>query len=131
MQKKPNGTVVAHRVGSFHAVGSGSNTGLGIHTKYKWKNRQTIHTEYRNNTGIDYKHLLQMMIPAYNKKGCAAFHSRRESITGESPTSFPEENTTMPYSGFGYKPRVISTILAGRPQFIYKHHIAAWMSEPG
>ncbi|GFV39357.1 hypothetical protein TNCV_1230591 [Trichonephila clavipes] len=24
----------------------------------------------------------------------------RESITGESPTSFPEEETTMPYSGF-------------------------------
>ncbi|GFU87101.1 uncharacterized protein TNCV_430051 [Trichonephila clavipes] len=48
----------------------------------------------------DHRHLLQMMIPAYNKKGCAAFHSRREPITGESPTSFPEENTTMPYSGF-------------------------------
>ncbi|GFT08374.1 hypothetical protein TNCV_3423281 [Trichonephila clavipes] len=31
---------------------------------------------------------------------CAAFHSRRESITGERPTSFPEENSTMPYSGF-------------------------------
>ncbi|GFT43996.1 hypothetical protein TNCV_2688681 [Trichonephila clavipes] len=41
-----------------------------------------------------------MMIPAYNKKGCAAFHSRRESITGASPTSFPEENTTIPYSGY-------------------------------
>ncbi|GFW54853.1 hypothetical protein TNCV_2654921 [Trichonephila clavipes] len=41
-----------------------------------------------------------MMIPAYNKKGCAAFHSRRESMTGESPASFPEENTAMPYSGF-------------------------------
>ncbi|GFW29028.1 hypothetical protein TNCV_2355861 [Trichonephila clavipes] len=40
-----------------------------------------------------------MMIPAYNKKGCAAFHSRRESITGESLTSFPEEDTTMPFSG--------------------------------
>ncbi|GFV48043.1 hypothetical protein TNCV_3999571 [Trichonephila clavipes] len=41
-----------------------------------------------------------MMIPAYNKRGCAAFYSRWESITGESPTSFPEENTTTPYSGF-------------------------------
>ncbi|GFW68556.1 hypothetical protein TNCV_529111 [Trichonephila clavipes] len=40
------------------------------------------------------------MIPAYNKKGCAAFHSRRGSITSESLTSFPKENTTMPYSGF-------------------------------
>ncbi|GFU60683.1 hypothetical protein TNCV_2754431 [Trichonephila clavipes] len=32
-----------------------------------------------------------MMIPAYNKKGCAAFLSRRESITGERPTSFPKK----------------------------------------
>ncbi|GFX02603.1 uncharacterized protein TNCV_728571 [Trichonephila clavipes] len=31
---------------------------------------------------------------------CAAFHSRRESITDESPTSFPEENTSLSYSGF-------------------------------
>ncbi|GFW03548.1 hypothetical protein TNCV_3020601 [Trichonephila clavipes] len=31
------------------------------------------------------------------EKGCAAFHSRRESITGESPSSFPEQNTPMPY----------------------------------
>ncbi|GFU17262.1 uncharacterized protein TNCV_1854831 [Trichonephila clavipes] len=28
------------------------------------------------------------MIPVYNKKGCAAFHSKQESITCESPTSF-------------------------------------------
>ncbi|GFX32268.1 hypothetical protein TNCV_1324691 [Trichonephila clavipes] len=59
-----------------------------------------------------------MMIPAYNKKGCAAFHLRRESITGESPTSFPKENATMPYSGFEpeptrLQPRVTSTILTG------------------
>ncbi|GFU79526.1 hypothetical protein TNCV_2915861 [Trichonephila clavipes] len=45
-----------------------------------------------------------MMIPACNKRGCAAFYSRRESITGESPTSFPEETTTMPYSGFEPEP---------------------------
>ncbi|GFU79517.1 hypothetical protein TNCV_2915771 [Trichonephila clavipes] len=45
-----------------------------------------------------------MIIPAYNKRGCVAFYSRRESITGESPTSFPEENTTMPYSGFEPEP---------------------------
>ncbi|GFU75840.1 hypothetical protein TNCV_1652981 [Trichonephila clavipes] len=32
-----------------------------------------------------------MMIPAYNKKGCAAFLSRRESITGERLTSFPKK----------------------------------------
>ncbi|GFU58155.1 hypothetical protein TNCV_696681 [Trichonephila clavipes] len=44
------------------------------------------------------------MIPVYNKKSCAAFHSRRESIIGESLTSFPEENTTMPYSGFEPEP---------------------------
>ncbi|GFT79454.1 hypothetical protein TNCV_604551 [Trichonephila clavipes] len=33
-------------------------------------------------------------------KGCAVFLSRRESVKGENPTSFPEENTTTPYSGF-------------------------------
>ncbi|GFS98204.1 hypothetical protein TNCV_3924961 [Trichonephila clavipes] len=38
--------------------------------------------------------------PSIEQKGCAAFHSRRESITGESPTSFSEEDTVMPYSGF-------------------------------
>ncbi|GFU84827.1 hypothetical protein TNCV_2127681 [Trichonephila clavipes] len=33
-------------------------------------------------------------------KGWTAFHLRRESITGKSLASFPEENTSMPYSGF-------------------------------
>ncbi|GFW96629.1 hypothetical protein TNCV_2846861 [Trichonephila clavipes] len=51
----------------------------------------------------EYRYLLQM-IPAYNKKGNAVFRSRRESITGESPTSVPEENTTRPYSGFEPEP---------------------------
>ncbi|GFW36692.1 uncharacterized protein TNCV_1956921 [Trichonephila clavipes] len=32
------------------------------------------------------------------------FDSRREFITGESPTSFPEENTAMSYSGFETEP---------------------------
>ncbi|GFX13594.1 transposable element Tcb1 transposase [Trichonephila clavipes] len=45
-----------------------------------------------------------MMIPAYNKKGSAAFHSRWEFITDESPTSLPEENTSMPFSGFEPEP---------------------------
>ncbi|GFW42489.1 hypothetical protein TNCV_4256841 [Trichonephila clavipes] len=65
--------------------------------KYKWENRD-IQYKQKN------RDLLQTMIPAYNKKGCAAFHSRRESITGESPTSFPEENSTMPYTGFEPEP---------------------------
>ncbi|GFV23745.1 mariner Mos1 transposase [Trichonephila clavipes] len=43
------------------------------------------------------------MIPAYKKKGCAAFHSRREFISGESSTSFTED-TSMPYSGFEPEP---------------------------
>ncbi|GFV61183.1 hypothetical protein TNCV_856531 [Trichonephila clavipes] len=34
------------------------------------------------------------------KKGCADFHSRRESFTCEAPTSFAEEDTLMPYTGF-------------------------------
>ncbi|GFX85295.1 hypothetical protein TNCV_2675701 [Trichonephila clavipes] len=45
-----------------------------------------------------------MRIPANNRRGCAAFHSRRESITGGSPIPFPEEDTTMPYSGFKPEP---------------------------
>ncbi|GFY14150.1 hypothetical protein TNCV_3613391 [Trichonephila clavipes] len=38
-------------------------------------------------------------VPRIEQKRCTAFHSRRESISGESPTSFPED-TAMPYSGF-------------------------------
>ncbi|GFT65159.1 hypothetical protein TNCV_698501 [Trichonephila clavipes] len=53
--------------------------------------KHTIQTE-------EYRHLLQIiMIPEYNKKRCAAFLSRLKSIAGESPTSFPDENITMPY----------------------------------
>ncbi|GFV35727.1 hypothetical protein TNCV_1261771 [Trichonephila clavipes] len=43
-------------------------------------------------------------IPVQCKKGCAAFHSRRESITGKSLTSFPEEDTAVPYSGLEPEP---------------------------
>ncbi|GFV74982.1 hypothetical protein TNCV_1870021 [Trichonephila clavipes] len=68
----------------------------------------TYEIQVEENRDIQYKQnidiYLHMMIPAYNKKGCAAFHSRGESITGESPTSFSEENTTMPYSGFEPEP---------------------------
>ncbi|GFT28876.1 hypothetical protein TNCV_3585741 [Trichonephila clavipes] len=46
----------------------------------------------------EYRYLLQMMIPACYRRGVL-----RESITGESPTSFPED-TTMPYSGFEPEP---------------------------
>ncbi|GFW84418.1 hypothetical protein TNCV_1132861 [Trichonephila clavipes] len=59
------------------------------------------------------------MIPAYNKKRCAAFpfetgiHFRRKT------DFFPEEGATMSYlnsnpNPLGYKPRDIATILAGR-----------------
>ncbi|GFU13147.1 uncharacterized protein TNCV_1445561 [Trichonephila clavipes] len=60
-----------------------------------------------------------MMNPAYNKKKCAAFFSRQESITGERPTSFPKKiqpcltRDSNP-NPLGYKRRVIATILAGR-----------------
>ncbi|GFU59291.1 hypothetical protein TNCV_4198131 [Trichonephila clavipes] len=37
--------------------------------------------------------------PNIEQKGCAAFHSGRESISGGSPISFTED-TAMPYSGF-------------------------------
>ncbi|GFT24889.1 uncharacterized protein TNCV_3021731 [Trichonephila clavipes] len=43
------------------------------------------------------------MIPAYNKRDYAVFHSRRKSIPGESPTSFPID-TSIPYSGFEHEP---------------------------
>ncbi|GFV68284.1 hypothetical protein TNCV_1875661 [Trichonephila clavipes] len=47
----------------------------------------------------EHRHLLQMMVPACNRRDALLSDSRQESITGESPTSFPEEDTTMPYSG--------------------------------
>ncbi|GFT25211.1 hypothetical protein TNCV_180901 [Trichonephila clavipes] len=37
------------------------------------------------------------------QKGRAAFHSRWESISGESPASFLQD-TSMPYSGFEPEP---------------------------
>ncbi|GFV81476.1 hypothetical protein TNCV_52001 [Trichonephila clavipes] len=37
------------------------------------------------------------------QKGCAAFYPGRKSISGESPTSFPED-TSMPYSGLELEP---------------------------
>ncbi|GFU03974.1 hypothetical protein TNCV_198591 [Trichonephila clavipes] len=51
-----------------------------------------------------------MMIPAYNKKGCTAFLSRRESITGEKPTSSPKKmqpcfNRDSNPNPLGYKQR--------------------------
>ncbi|GFT82049.1 hypothetical protein TNCV_3909841 [Trichonephila clavipes] len=60
-------------------------------------------------SGCDYEEL-------GDEKVWAAFRSRRESTTGESPP-FPEENTSMPYSGFEPEPNrlqaeVISTTLA-------------------
>ncbi|GFX87523.1 retrovirus-related Pol polyprotein from transposon 297 [Trichonephila clavipes] len=41
--------------------------------------------------------------PSIKQKGCAAFLSRWESISGESPISFPED-TSNPYSGFESEP---------------------------
>ncbi|GFT03349.1 hypothetical protein TNCV_2985211 [Trichonephila clavipes] len=37
--------------------------------------------------------------PSKEQKRYAAFLSRRKSISGESPISFPED-TSIPYSGF-------------------------------
>ncbi|GFU91219.1 hypothetical protein TNCV_4925491 [Trichonephila clavipes] len=50
--------------------------------------RHTVQTE-------EYRHIT---------KEVRSFYSRWESITGESPTSFPEENTTMLYWGFEAEP---------------------------
>ncbi|GFX76916.1 uncharacterized protein TNCV_2257791 [Trichonephila clavipes] len=65
-----------------------------------------------------------MMIPPYNKKGCAAFFSGRESIAGERPTSFQKKiqpclTRDSNSNPFGYKPRVIATIVASRPPIWY------------
>ncbi|GFU01691.1 hypothetical protein TNCV_1522261 [Trichonephila clavipes] len=55
------------------------------------------------------------------QKGCAAFHSKRESISGGNPTSFPED-TSLPYSGFGPEPTRLQT--EG-----HNHHIG-WVEMP-
>ncbi|GFT38308.1 hypothetical protein TNCV_2638701 [Trichonephila clavipes] len=60
-----------------------------------------------------------MIIPAYNKKECPAFFSRRESITGERPTSFlkkiqPRLTPHSKLNPLGYKPRPIAYIPAKR-----------------
>ncbi|GFV70720.1 hypothetical protein TNCV_2022841 [Trichonephila clavipes] len=72
------------------------------------------------------------MIPAYSKKRRAAFHSRRESVSGKGLTSFPEENMhclTFPEENMhcltrdsnpnplGYKPRVRLLIRFCFPDF--------------
>ncbi|GFW70029.1 hypothetical protein TNCV_1404821 [Trichonephila clavipes] len=43
------------------------------------------------------------MTPAYDRRG-VLLPIRDESITGESPTSFPDDGTTMTYSGFKPEP---------------------------
>ncbi|GFX56656.1 hypothetical protein TNCV_494041 [Trichonephila clavipes] len=73
----------------------------------KEKNTYEIQIEEQKHTiqREEHRHLLQIMIPAFNnKKRGVAFHSRRGAITGESLTSFPEENTIMPYSRFEPEP---------------------------
>ncbi|GFX02554.1 hypothetical protein TNCV_728081 [Trichonephila clavipes] len=51
------------------------------------------------------------------QRGCAAFHSRRESISGESPASFLED-ISMPYSGFEPEP-------TGLQAECHKHHTSS------
>ncbi|GFW97742.1 hypothetical protein TNCV_1425051 [Trichonephila clavipes] len=41
--------------------------------------------------------------PSIYQKVCAAFYSRRQSVSGKSLTSFPED-TSLPYSGFQPEP---------------------------
>ncbi|GFX57996.1 hypothetical protein TNCV_4047551 [Trichonephila clavipes] len=52
------------------------------------------------------------------QKVCVAFHSRRKSISSETPTSFPKD-TPMPYSGF----ELDST----RLQTEYHYHHTRWV----
>ncbi|GFV30060.1 hypothetical protein TNCV_1195071 [Trichonephila clavipes] len=60
----------------------------------RWKNRNMQYKRRRI-------HLLFITYddPSIEQKRCAAFHSRRESISGESLAPFPED-TFIPYSGF-------------------------------
>ncbi|GFW14971.1 hypothetical protein TNCV_4659321 [Trichonephila clavipes] len=84
-----------------------------ILSRYKFRDSHAWDTyeiqveEHKHTIQKEYRHLLQTMMPAYIKKGCTAFHSRRES--DESPTSFPDENTIMPYSGFKPEPTRLQT----------------------
>ncbi|GFX33401.1 hypothetical protein TNCV_4122351 [Trichonephila clavipes] len=58
------------------------------------------------------------------RRGALLFLSRRESISGERPTSFPKKiqpsltRDSNP-NPLGYKPKVIATILAGRHMMRY------------
>ncbi|GFX30220.1 hypothetical protein TNCV_1963271 [Trichonephila clavipes] len=48
----------------------------------------------------EYRHLLQMMIPAYNRTGVVLFLRDRNPLKGNVRLLFPEEDTTMPYLRF-------------------------------
>ncbi|GFX88978.1 hypothetical protein TNCV_2852781 [Trichonephila clavipes] len=57
----------------------------------------------------------------HRTRGALLFLSRRESISGERPTSFPKKiqpSLTWDSNPLGYKPRLIATILAGRQVLI-------------
>ncbi|GFT67230.1 transposable element Tcb1 transposase [Trichonephila clavipes] len=60
---------------------------------------KTVLGKHPPRPGSIYRNLISTKT-AYNRREL----SRREFITGESPTSFPEEDTTMPYSGFEPEP---------------------------
>ncbi|GFX30106.1 uncharacterized protein TNCV_2618171 [Trichonephila clavipes] len=45
-----------------------------------------------------------MMIPAYNRRGALLSIRDGYPLQAKVPTSFPEENTSMPYSGFEPEP---------------------------
>ncbi|GFX44339.1 hypothetical protein TNCV_1097791 [Trichonephila clavipes] len=66
---------------------------LGYIRKTREKKHNKITEEYRVFITNDDDDL------SIENKDCAAFHLRRESISGESPTSFPED-TSIPYPGF-------------------------------
>ncbi|GFU19118.1 hypothetical protein TNCV_4397191 [Trichonephila clavipes] len=53
-----------------------------------WNTYEILVEELKYNTNRRIYTFITDDNPACNKKGCAAFHSRRETITGESPTSF-------------------------------------------
>ncbi|GFX85550.1 hypothetical protein TNCV_3717211 [Trichonephila clavipes] len=56
-------------------------------------------TETYNTNTEEYELFITNDDPGIEQKWCADFHSRRESISGESSTSFPKD-IFISYSGF-------------------------------
>ncbi|GFX68267.1 uncharacterized protein TNCV_2816421 [Trichonephila clavipes] len=59
--------------------------------------KHTIKTE-------EYRHLFHTMIPSYNRRGALLSFRDGNPLQAKVRLFFPEEDTTMPYSGFEPEP---------------------------